>query len=453
MDLSNHVKVLCQYVIKYKNKFNTMSAHEFAGFKRNHANTYNFLRNTLQNDIFIHNLNTSLATLFCKVDKEKIDNDSFNMLTILVNSNPNFGNKGILGAVPIEKLKLLKTSIESQFTTSLNDIDIQSPSFNTNESENSINANQHAANQALLEKISKKIKEIYKRIHKKENNIKVAEYHIKNGSAPKQLFIDSFPQPFLIHDIIFVQEYDKLVKTWQVDALKLSISCMKRQIENLKNNINNLKDQITPQMHNDVDDLLCQLSEEAYSTLESTLQNAFEKAERVNIRTFFARDKSPEEKDDDVFNKSFESRRQNNENSENGPSNSLINKNNNNQRTNNEHISRYNSNNARQRNNSAQRNFQHKSNQRNRSAQQRFLCQRSFSHQRNSSRQNVYPRELNNYQYSSNNYHRNQYYNHNQNPNLNYHNNSNYDSYYNQNNNRAMNNRNFHYIQNPNNRR
>ncbi|RNA00546.1 hypothetical protein BpHYR1_026795, partial [Brachionus plicatilis] len=54
------------------------------------------------------------------------------------------------------------------------------------------------------------IKHWIRRILVKENNIKIIESHIKNGTTPNQLFYDKFPSPFLNYDLKFVNSKDKL---------------------------------------------------------------------------------------------------------------------------------------------------------------------------------------------------------------------------------------------------
>jgi len=284
-----------------------MSGHELGGFKKSHKFDYTTLRNTLQNEIFIQNLNTSLATLFSKIDKSTINNDVFNMLNVLVNTNPSFGKKGILGSVSITKLKQLKTEVEQEFSGSLNIIEETQNSVSTENNLHDAEVNS-AANQDLIKKTLNKIKGLFRRIHRKENNIKIAQYHIKNGSAPKQLFIEMFPVPFLIHDITFVQNYDVMVKRWQKEALELAIESFKRQVEALRNNIENNK-RVIENLVNDISQELDKVSSEAMKLVETSLNNALEKAERINIRSFSSRDKSPQgsTKDDEIFENSFSS--------------------------------------------------------------------------------------------------------------------------------------------------
>ena len=103
------------YLMKYRARFETLSLQELNSFKKYHKEEYATLRNTLHTEIFLQNLNTSLAALLLKVEKNAINNDVYNILACLTNANPSFGKKGTLGSVSLNKLKQLLTVFVSTY--------------------------------------------------------------------------------------------------------------------------------------------------------------------------------------------------------------------------------------------------------------------------------------------------------------------------------------------------
>ncbi|CAF0829065.1 unnamed protein product [Brachionus calyciflorus] len=88
------------------------------------------------------------------------------------------------------------------------------------------------------EKSFKDIKHWIRRFLVKENNIKLIESHIKNGTTPSQLFFDKFPTPFLNYDSIFVENYNKIIQKAQIEILNESLIRLNCQIKDLKKNPN-----------------------------------------------------------------------------------------------------------------------------------------------------------------------------------------------------------------------
>ena len=73
-------------------------------------------------------------------------------------------------------------------------------------------------------------------ILRKENNINLLEFHLKNETYPNQLFFDKFPTPFLLFDEQFVNNYNKIIKETQIQIMTLAISSLTQQTDTLKNN-------------------------------------------------------------------------------------------------------------------------------------------------------------------------------------------------------------------------
>ena len=275
----------CTYLLRYdNNNFSKMSAGELAGFKRgNHRNDFELVKQKAKyNDITLANLSMVLYAIYMELDVLEVKDDPFKLLNILINNNPSFGNKGKLGNIPIQNLKELYQKVINQ-NNQLEDIIPETPLISNNN--NTENQQQSEINKTLIEKSLKIIKALYKRVHLKQISIKVFQFHIQNGTVPEKLNIHHFPPPFLSHDIIFVDEHNKLVKECQN---KMMQACMKRineQISKIKDNINSNKNKIKDIVE-DLDEKLTQISDEAENNLKPSLEKALDKARRITIREF-----------------------------------------------------------------------------------------------------------------------------------------------------------------------
>ena len=66
---------------------------------------------------------------------------------------------------------------------------------------------------------------------KNENHIKLFQTHISNNTVyPKALWC-YFPEPFLPCDPYYIEEYNKLILTFQTDANKLGIKCCQNRVK------------------------------------------------------------------------------------------------------------------------------------------------------------------------------------------------------------------------------
>ena len=295
MDLNNSLKQFCKYILKYDNKFNDLSGQEFAGFKRANAKSYNILLENLDNkQIFVNNLNTSLVLLFCKAKVDEITDESYTVLDILIKRNPNFGMKGTLGTVSIDKLKQIKSTIDQQYS---NEQDSETRSATTT---NRNDVNNRSQEHSLLRKSAlNNIRDLYKRIHRKKNNVRIIEYHEKNGSVPSKLFIERFPTPFLIHDIIFVEGYNDIIKECQKKIMTFCKKRLEEQVEALEKDIAKNKSKL--EGSDNLEDEISRIEKETIDTLLPSFQKSMEKAERINIRTFVHKESSPNTSLDEDF--------------------------------------------------------------------------------------------------------------------------------------------------------
>jgi len=290
-----------------------MSAGELAGFKRGtHKNDFEVVKQKAKyNDINLSNLSMVLYAIYMELNVSDIKDCSFKLLDILIQNNPNFGNKGKLGNIAIKNLKDIYDKVMLE-NNQLNEI-IPDTNSNTNNT-NSNNGQQLAINQDLIEKTLKIIKALYKRLHLKQISIKVFQFHQQNGTVPQKLNIHHFPPPFLPHCIIFVDIHNGLVKECQTKMMNACVERLNEQISKIRDNITSNKNKIKD-MTVDIDEKLSQISDDVENSLKPSLEKALDKAKRITIREFVVKTNDNDENvsiDEDWF--VFETNNNNNNN-------------------------------------------------------------------------------------------------------------------------------------------
>ena len=117
MDLVNSFDQFCQYLLKYKTRFQQLNNNELGYFKRN-KEQYQKLKSAVHSiDINVNNLSSSLYHILLKIPIENIKNNIYQILITLTTDNPNFGNNsGVLGNFQLNNLKELRTKVENQFS-------------------------------------------------------------------------------------------------------------------------------------------------------------------------------------------------------------------------------------------------------------------------------------------------------------------------------------------------
>lgn len=79
---------------------------------------------------------------------------------------------------------------------------------------------------------------------KKTYDIHIHNFHIENGTKPSQLFTINWPQPFLVHDERYIDDYNNKINEFSIDLMSLNITYLKRSIDQLKENIKNYQNDI-----------------------------------------------------------------------------------------------------------------------------------------------------------------------------------------------------------------
>ena len=138
--------------------------------------------------------------------------------------------------------------------------------------------------------VLKKIRFSLRRAIKKENHIKILQFHLENNTVPSQLFYRCWPEVFLPDDVVFVDKYNERIKEFATTILNDIINHLKTQIDSLNTNmatyltfledLENLNDIIAD----------IQVQELHYATKEFEI--ASEKALNTVLRPFIVKNKN-----------------------------------------------------------------------------------------------------------------------------------------------------------------
>jgi hypothetical protein len=77
----------------------------------------------------------------------------------------------------------------------------------------------------------------YEPLLRKQNQVKLFETHLKNGTTNPRYYYCKFPKPNLEYDSIFVDSYNELIRETQVKMQNLCISRLKEQIKVLERDL------------------------------------------------------------------------------------------------------------------------------------------------------------------------------------------------------------------------
>ncbi len=288
MNLEEALESFCTFILRYKSTFHQLSNNTVGSFKGKQKEQYQIIKKALNNtDISVSNLSASLHHLLIKVDQTKIKNKTFEMLSTLIDINPNFGERaGILGNVQLSKLKSIHESVKQQFNDSHT---ITSPFPETQQPHVQQQTHRNnAANEELIKKASEKLKNLFKRINKKTMSIKIFNFHIENETAPKEISLNNFPVPFLAHDENFVKAYDSLIKKFQKEIMELCLKRVKEQKVILDERINAIKTSLEDKME-DVNSFVEKMSKKSEETWKPFIDASLEKASRIIIKSINVR--------------------------------------------------------------------------------------------------------------------------------------------------------------------
>ena len=189
-----------------------------------------------------------------------------------------------MGNTQINTLKELKTKVENQFNSS-------PLILNQNRTNNELQDTNSQSEMNMLSEIEIKqqldeAKGLFKRVFKKNLSLKVFQYHMLNGTAPKEISIHNFPPPFLSHDKEFVEEYDKLIKSFQTQIMELCIKRASQQVDTFQEKISNIKTYLSAKNVQDVDSKLTNIKSNVENTWKLINEKALEKAQRLVIKPF-----------------------------------------------------------------------------------------------------------------------------------------------------------------------
>ncbi len=289
MNLNTAFDAFCKYLLKYKENFENLTGRELGSFKTHYKDHHNIITKAINMQIFLPSLNMALYNVYKDLENHTIHNDCFTLLKIIVDKNPNFGKQGQLGKIPLDTLKKkLERVIEYHSSLSNGIVDIsqtQNGSENNNsETRNVVNED----NNPIIEQTKIKLSRLFKRLQHKEISKRVFEFHTQNGTVPDKLDFNRFPRPFLDQDIIFVEEYNKLIKEFQEKIISLCNKRLDEQITSIKNNISQNKSKIS-NLVEDVETKIKNLEEEAKQKASKQLEKALDKASQRTVKSYFVR--------------------------------------------------------------------------------------------------------------------------------------------------------------------
>ena len=140
----------------------------------------------------------------------------------------------------------MSNTVTSKDTT-LNNESIESTNNNVNNEQNTnASNNEQNTNQETLNKHNLvKIRYAFRRIIRKENDIRIIQFHINNETVPKMLYPENWPTPLLPHDENYINEYNDCIFKYAIELCNMNIKALNKGIELLRSNINKYKSNIT----------------------------------------------------------------------------------------------------------------------------------------------------------------------------------------------------------------
>lgn len=325
---------LCSIILRYKStSFATYSNNAIKRLRLVYScydSIAQFLisENVWTPDSKFSSASTSGALLYCYklLDPIDIRNSSFELLSVIVSSNPTFGPQGKpFSSNDMNALKHIYTASRSNYvfdepieelfnepiidthsnaapietiipdtpqTQSLLSQLISAMTTQTSLIEQLVNRDSYSQNQTTphvhrstvqlpTEQINKKVKNYYSRILKKKNHVAIIKFHLTNNTTPSQLFFKNFPVPFLAHDEQAVTDHNNIIADCQKQLMNSILQHLDSQINALERNLKQFKED-----NNINSSLLEDALKETENSLKQEFKRADEKAKRIVAQPF-----------------------------------------------------------------------------------------------------------------------------------------------------------------------
>lgn len=130
-----------------------------------------------------------------------------------------------------------------------------------------------------------KVKQLFNKKLRYENDIKILKIHEELKSVPEQLNFDKFPEPFLKHNLSFIEDYNKLLSNFQSEIMSLIKRSLKSELDILQKDLNYYKSNLRGIVNN-VDEFIDNLHKHEEKNLEKQFIDSDNKARRVKLKPF-----------------------------------------------------------------------------------------------------------------------------------------------------------------------
>lgn len=301
------------------------SFKEFTAFLQSNENW------TDSDPIYLYNLALALFIGYKHVNPDLIRNSSYELLEIICNRNPNFGNSSQLTTEQLNELKVVLQAARnnyvtlSQLSTSnpftsqhvniqtqinqirdaiasddknnamtglsqlLSAIESQERNSITSAQISTTNLQQQGESQST-EQVEcpselSRVRNLYRRILVKQNHVSIIKFHLENNTTPSQLFFDKFPVPFLAHDDKAIEDHNKIIHETQIKLMKSIITHLNLQVDSFEKELLDLKNSIKDRITNSAQTFES-IRKATELELKKQFDDAHEKASRITSRPF-----------------------------------------------------------------------------------------------------------------------------------------------------------------------
>ncbi|CAF0968752.1 unnamed protein product [Brachionus calyciflorus] len=333
---------LCELIVNKRclNRHKTpdysgFNGHSIGGFKRNSKGSYYELivksvSDDSKFDMDSKNISKILFSLFIMCSEHKLSGMSYWLLSDICNFNPVIAECDPYKEDDLSELKnILKKLIEVYDQTEdpfvVKDTQVVSNNDSNIENENNLQStnypdntrdlvDRHFLEQSInklmsdldsrinalnlpvndpelyltserIEQFGSKIKYLFNKKLRYENDVKVLRFHLENNTAPKQLFYQNYPIPFLKHNEKFVSDYNKIIRNTQVATMNLIIEHIEYDINVLENDLKYYKRNLVGCVK-DVDVFVQNIHDRESEFLKDEFLKSDAKCKRIFIKPF-----------------------------------------------------------------------------------------------------------------------------------------------------------------------
>ena len=130
----------------------------------------------------------------------------------------------------------------------------------------------------------------YQSIMRKENQIRIIESHTNNKTTPKALSHQNFPAPFIAFNSrsLFIDKYNKIIETAQMEIMNLEIEEFKEDIKILNNDVDIFIKTLQHHVSN-IDETKKEIYKFQEDKIKKSLESAHVKVAKVQITPFVAK--------------------------------------------------------------------------------------------------------------------------------------------------------------------